>query len=94
VTIFLNATLDRHNQGYKRSEDVGTVKVDGTVDGVKSQGRTSENAWCSSRDGCRESAVPQSIHERIAKVLEIPAENSEDFQILRYEIGQFYQVHQ
>jgi prolyl 4-hydroxylase len=90
----LNVIFDRHNQGYKRSEDVGMVKVDGTVDGVKSQGRTSENAWCSSRDGCRKAALPQSIHQRIAKVLEIPVENSEDFQILRYEIGQFYVVHQ
>jgi len=70
------------------------MKVDGTVDSVKSAGRTSENAWCSERDGCRLEELPIRIHERIARVLDIPSKNSEDFQILRYEIGQFYNVHQ
>lgn len=64
--------------------------MDGTVDSMKSQGRTSENAWCSSRNGCRQDPTAVALHERIAKVLGIPAENSEDFQILRYEVGQFY----
>lgn len=86
--------FNRHKYEYKRSEDVGKVNLDGTTNGVRSQGRTSENAWCSTHSGCRDGQLPQLIHERIAKVLGIPARNSEDFQILRYEIGQFYQVHQ
>lgn len=77
-----------HEQGYKRSEDVGKEKFDGTVDGMESKGRTSENAWCSTRKGCREEPVPSMIHGRIAELLGIPPENSEDFQILRYEVGQ------
>merc|ERR1712232_93805 len=39
-------------QGYKRSQDVGAVKFDGSFDSVESATRTSENAWCS--DKCRE----------------------------------------
>jgi prolyl 4-hydroxylase len=78
---------------YKRSEDVGAVRFDGSHEGVQSERRTSENAWCSSHEGCRDREIPQRIHDRIAKVLDIPAVNSEDFQMLRYEKGQFYRTH-
>lgn len=86
--------LYRHKEGYKRSEDVGAIKLDGTVEGVKSKGRTSENAWCTTRGGCRNATLAHMIHKRMERILEIPAQNSEDFQILRYEVGQFYEVHQ
>lgn len=82
-----------HKHEYKRSEDVGAEKFDGTHEGVKSERRTSENAWCSSHVGCRNETIPTLIHNRIAKVLGIPPENSEDFQILKYEKGQFYRTH-
>ena len=35
-----------YEEGYKRSEDVGRKKFDGSYDSVQSKGRTSENAWC------------------------------------------------
>jgi len=82
-----------HKYEYKRSEDVGAEKADGTFGSVQSSRRTSENAWCSSHGGCRDEEIPQRIHKRIADVLQIPAENSEDFQILRYEQNQFYKTH-
>ena len=75
---------------YKRSEDVGEEKADGTFGSIQSERRTSENAWCSSHVGCREEEIPALIHKRIANVLQIPANNSEDFQILRYQKNQFY----
>mmetsp|Transcript_6467 Transcript_6467/g.18204 ORF Transcript_6467/g.18204 Transcript_6467/m.18204 type:complete len:329 (-) Transcript_6467:1154-2140(-) len=78
---------------YKRSEDVGKRKFDGTFDSVKSSGRTSENAWCSEREGCRNETVAQRVHERMARVMDIPPENSEDLQLLKYEVGQFYNAH-
>lgn len=81
-----------YTTGYKRSEDVGKENIDGTLDGVQSDSRTSENAWCSIRNGCRVDQTAQRLHERISKVLGIPAANSEDFQILRYEVGQFYRT--
>jgi len=78
---------------YKRSEDVGPRKFDGTHDSVKSERRTSENAWCSARHGCRTEPVPTLIHERMSAVMNIPANNSEDLQMLRYQKGQFYRTH-
>ncbi|KAG7344014.1 procollagen-proline dioxygenase [Nitzschia inconspicua] len=82
-----------HIEGYKRSEDVGKQRFDGSVESVKSKGRTSENAWCGTHRGCREKEVPKRLHARIAAITGVPPENSEDFQILRYEIGQFYNTH-
>jgi prolyl 4-hydroxylase len=82
-----------YKSGYNRSADVGALKVDGTHEPLMSERRTSENAWCSKRDGCRTEEVPTRIHDRISKVLDIPADNSEDLQLLRYEPGQFYRVH-
>lgn len=78
---------------YKRSEDVGEEKFDGSHSSVQSSSRTSENSWCSDFAGCRQEELPNKLHERVATVLGIPANNSEDFQMLKYEHGQFYRRH-
>jgi prolyl 4-hydroxylase len=78
-------------QGYKRSEDVGPKKFDGTYDGTKSEGRTSSNAWC--LDSCYANATTRTVLERIENLTGIPDQNSEYLQILRYEETQFYQSH-
>ena len=82
-----------YKSDYERSEDVGDLKPDGTFDSVKSDTRTSENAWCSDKNNCRTDPVVMSIHDRIARVTGIPAANSEDLQLLKYETGQFYRQH-
>mmetsp|Transcript_15600 Transcript_15600/g.26594 ORF Transcript_15600/g.26594 Transcript_15600/m.26594 type:complete len:471 (+) Transcript_15600:99-1511(+) len=82
-----------YNAKYERSKDVGRVQTDGTYDAVESSTRTSENAWCSDRNDCRGDSVVQKIHDRLAKVTGVPAENSEDLQILKYDVGQFYRPH-
>ena len=74
--------------GYKRSEDVGQQKFDGTLTSKKSIGRTSENAWCTTRNGCRTQTVPKRVLDRMTSIVGIPPENSEDLQILKYEVGQ------
>ena len=74
---------------YQVSKDVGGLKFDGSHEGVLSERRTSENAWCSRFSGCRNESIPTRIHERMANVLGIPPENSEDMQVLKYEVGQF-----
>jgi prolyl 4-hydroxylase len=82
-----------YKYGYKRSEDVGAKQFDGSHAGVQSEKRTSENAWCSEFHGCRKEEVPARIHERMAAVMGIPPQNSEDLQLLKYEKGQFYKTH-
>jgi prolyl 4-hydroxylase len=78
-------------QGYERSADVGAMKFDGTLDAIVNDGRTSTNAWCT--DGCEEDPISRDIWKRIEQLTGIPEKNSEHFQILRYEEGQFYNVH-
>jgi hypothetical protein len=75
--------------GFQRSVDVGHVDaVDGTVHGRRSDVRTSETFWCTKGIGCRTAPVPERLHRRISALMGIPTENSEDFQILKYEVGQ------
>lgn len=78
---------------YKRSEDVGAAKFDGSFSGTKSERRTSENAWCTDKIGCRGDAIAQRIMARIESITGVASSNYEDFQILRYEEGQFYRAH-
>lgn len=79
--------------GYERSRDVGKQSFDGSFEGKESSGRTSENAWCSSAKKCRDHEVVQRVMNRMSDVMGIPANNSEDLQILRYEKSQFYNAH-
>lgn len=81
-----------HKSEYERSKDVGSLQTDGSYDSIVSTSRTSENAWCSHQKKCRSQEVPARIHERIATVTGIKANHSEDFQILKYEPGQFYRL--
>lgn len=78
-----------HDHVYARSEDVGAIKFDGTHGSVRSERRTSENAWCSTLTGCRDQDVPARLHDRMSAVMGIPADHSEDLQMLKYEVGQF-----
>jgi prolyl 4-hydroxylase len=82
-----------HKHLYKRSEDVGERKFDGTHGSVQSERRTSENAWCSDREGCRSQDVVVKVFSRIEAVIGIPANHSEDLQLLKYEPGQYYRTH-
>ena len=82
-----------HQEEYKRSEDVGKLKFDGSFDSKQSTGRTSENAWCSAFKGCRWKEVPSRVLNRISAVTGIPSDHSEDLQLLKYEKGQYVCIH-
>ena len=56
-----------------------------------SAGRTSSNAWC--RQPCLDNPHVQSVMRKIEEVTRVPSENYENFQVLRYEQGQRYNVH-
>ena len=75
--------------GFKYEYERSIEKVEGTYDDIQSDYRTSENSWCSSQRGCRNETIPTRLHQRMADVLSIPPENSEDIQILKYEVGQY-----
>jgi prolyl 4-hydroxylase len=69
--------------GYKRSS---------LSDKNVSEGRTSTNAWCQNST-CRADPLVASVVNRIAMITQIPHNNSENLQLLRYEEGQFYRTH-
>jgi prolyl 4-hydroxylase len=78
-------------EGYKVSQDVGKRKFDGTYEGHINSGRTSTNAWCLKE--CFHDPVTQRVLNKIVNVTGVPDENSEYLQLLKYEVGQFYQQH-
>lgn len=78
-------------EGYKRSEDVGKEQFDGTYASVQSESRTSWNAWCT--DDCYKDPTAIEVAARIERLTGIPEPNSENLQLLRYEVGQFYKTH-
>ena len=77
-------------EGYEISRDVGKKKFDGTYDGYENKGRTSTNAWCNEK--CYNDTLTQQVLTRMANLTGVPDENSEYLQLLKYEVGQFYQV--
>lgn len=78
-------------EGYERSMDVGDIQLDGTASDVVSAGRTSSNAWCSNE--CLEDELVKGVNKRISSMTQIPEVNSEDLQLLRYGVGQKYEIH-
>lgn len=79
------------NGSFTRSTDQGAVDKYGEQAKIVSQGRTSENAWCTG--ACEASPAVQRVSERIADVTGVPVENFESFQVLRYLPGQYYRAH-
>lgn len=75
--------------GYERSTDVGAIEDDGSYERLVSPGRTSTNAWCNTEE-CNEDSTATAVYERIYNLTQIPSVNSEPFQLLKYEPGQFY----
>ncbi len=76
---------------WTRSVDTGQVNELGNTGQKLSEGRTSSNAWCT--QDCQANQYVQSLYRKIEEIVGIPRSNYEHFQILRYEIGQKYEVH-
>lgn len=67
-------------QGYKRSEDVGKRRADGTYESYSNSGRTSTNAWCVNE--CYTDPIAQRVMQRIVNITGgIPETNSENLQV-------------
>ena len=82
-----------HRVGYSQSYDAVEVLPDGSYSSLERQGRTVSTAWCDYPNNCRAEEIPQRVHERIAKLTGIMVGNSEDLQMVKYEQGQFYNLH-
>lgn len=78
-------------KGYGRSYGVGGLREDGTMSDQVISGRTSSNAWC--QEECAEDETAIEISDRISNLTGVPADNHEHFQLLKYEVGQFYYTH-
>lgn len=71
---------------YDNDEQQDPRKITSMTQQQKSR-RTSSTAWCS------HSKISQNITQRIVQLTQIPLSNAEPFQLLRYETGQYYQLH-
>lgn len=78
-------------RGYERSKDVGSRKFDGTFDSFESDDRTSSNTWCV--DECYDDQRHQNVLKIVENITGIPEKNSEYWQLLHYQEGQFYRRH-
>ncbi|PIA35869.1 hypothetical protein AQUCO_03400037v1 [Aquilegia coerulea] len=70
---------------------ISTVVDAKTGKGIKSDVRTSSGMFLHRDD--RKSPIVQAIEKRIAVYSQIPAENGEPIQVLRYEKDQYYRPH-
>ena len=78
-------------EGYERSTGVGEIKFDGAADKVETRSRTSKNSWC--QHECYNDTTAQRVIQRITDVTNIPEKNSENLQMLKYDVGEFYDTH-
>ena len=76
---------------FERSTDVGKRDNTGHFEKVVSKSRTSKNSWCQNR--CWEDPTVQTVMNRISKLLGINVNNTETFQILKYDINEYYKQH-
>lgn len=76
---------------WERSTDTGFKNELGEAGRVLSKSRTSSNAWC--RSDCENNEHVRRVTKKIEEILQVPFENSENYQILQYENGQYYRVH-
>jgi prolyl 4-hydroxylase len=78
-------------QGFQRSTGTGRVKPDGTFENTISESRTSSNSWCN--QDCYDDPTAMTVMERLSNMTQIPKNNSEALQMLKYEVGEFYKSH-
>ena len=59
---------------------------------VPDQIRTSHNAWCQHRS-CYDHPVHEAVIQRIMSIVDLPPNNAEHMQLLKYEPGAYYRLH-
>ena len=59
---------------------------------VPDQIRTSHNAWCQHRS-CYDHPVHEAVIQRIMGIMQLPPNNAEHMQLLKYGTGEYYRLH-
>lgn len=70
-------------------KDLKRALVSDNTNGVISQGRTGSNTWLKHDHD----KITKRVAERIAKIVGLPLENAEKFQIIHYDVSQEYRPH-
>jgi len=87
-----NRLIEIGGQNFRRSLDAGEMQGDDAqFEEIISDARTSFTDWCVY--GCWDDPVIHRIVERAEIITNIPRTNSEFFQVLRYNEGQYYRTH-
>ncbi len=86
-------TLIASVSDWQRSTDTGAYNATtGETSKVVSDGRTSSSAWC--RDAtCEAQPAVGRVLARIEEFVRIPRSNFENFQVLKYGVGERYAAH-
>ena len=87
----INALITTVEGNWERSTDTGQVNEFGEVGRTLSTGRTSSNAWC--RVNCMTHNNVMHLTLKIQEITRIPSNHYESYQILQYDVGQYYRVH-
>jgi prolyl 4-hydroxylase len=81
-----------HEIGFEQASEItDEIKEDGTFGDKLGQGRVSADAWC--QDGCEEEPIAKRVMDRIINLTNIPMENSEFLEILKYDVGGHFEDH-
>jgi len=98
VVTFDNFLTDKETKAliktvkkWERSTDTGETNEFGETGRILSSGRTSSNSWCTG--DCSSHPDTRSILRKIEAVTGVPSDNYESFQVLKYELNQYYNTH-
>lgn len=98
VVVFENFLNDKEidaliktQKKWERSTDTGLTNEFGETGRILSAGRTSSNSWCDK--ACESHPDVRKVLQKIEDVTHVKRKNYESFQVLRYDIGQHYNVH-
>jgi len=88
----VNALLEyAHHAGLKRSTGQGKIDKNGVQEQSVIWDRTSSNAWC--MGDCKELPAMKRLVRKISVIVGLGDVHFESAQILRYEKGQLYNLH-
>jgi prolyl 4-hydroxylase len=78
-------------EGIDPDYDDVMKNLDGAYEEDINSGRTSTTAWCV--HDCYADEIAQGAIQTVTNLVDIPEENHEHLQLLKYEKGQFYKEH-